>query len=83
MRYVQYLAHQGDDLLCTNHALSFGEHIYPTFPLFSTPIMYLRLQVVGDDLLCTNPKRVQKAIDGKNCNALLLKVGKELQCAAA
>merc|ERR1712039_1101830 len=31
-------------------------------------------QVVGDDLLVTNPKRVQKAIDDKACNALLLKV---------
>jgi hypothetical protein len=29
---------------------------------------------VGDDLLCTNPVRVQKAIDTKACNALLLKV---------
>jgi len=32
------------------------------------------VQVVGDDLLVTNPKRVQKAIDDKACNALLLKV---------
>jgi len=32
------------------------------------------LQVVGDDLTVTNPTRVQRAIDGKNCNALLLKV---------
>ena len=31
-------------------------------------------QIVGDDLLCTNPVRVQKAIDTKACNALLLKV---------
>jgi len=31
-------------------------------------------QIVGDDLLVTNPKRVQKAIDEKSCNALLLKV---------
>eukprot|EP00240_Pyramimonas_obovata_P001174 CAMPEP_0118933554 /NCGR_PEP_ID=MMETSP1169-20130426/12053_1 /TAXON_ID=36882 /ORGANISM="Pyramimonas obovata, Strain CCMP722" /LENGTH=482 /DNA_ID=CAMNT_0006876335 /DNA_START=56 /DNA_END=1504 /DNA_ORIENTATION=- len=31
-------------------------------------------QVVGDDLLVTNPKRVQAGIDGKWCNALLLKV---------
>jgi len=31
-------------------------------------------QVVGDDLLVTNPKRVQKALDIKACNALLLKV---------
>merc|ERR1711957_504315 len=32
------------------------------------------VQIVGDDLLVTNPKRVQKAIDDKACNALLLKV---------
>jgi len=31
-------------------------------------------QVVGDDLLVTNPSRVKAAIEGKNCNALLLKV---------
>jgi enolase len=31
-------------------------------------------QVVGDDLTVTNPKRVKRAIDGKNANALLLKV---------
>jgi len=33
-----------------------------------------RLQIVGDDLLVTNPIRVQKAIDKKACNALLVKV---------
>ena len=33
-----------------------------------------RLQIVGDDLLVTNPLRVQKAIDEKACNALLVKV---------
>jgi len=32
------------------------------------------IQIVGDDLLVTNPKRVQKGIDIKACNALLLKV---------
>ena len=32
------------------------------------------VQIVGDDLLVTNPTRVQKAIDQKACNALLLKV---------
>nr|KAG5696287.1 hypothetical protein BaRGS_027897 [Batillaria attramentaria] len=31
-------------------------------------------QIVGDDLLVTNPERVQKGIDLKSCNALLLKV---------
>jgi enolase len=33
-----------------------------------------RIQIVGDDLLVTNPERVKRAIDGKNCNALLVKV---------
>ncbi|KAG8638478.1 hypothetical protein MANES_14G033200v8 [Manihot esculenta] len=33
-----------------------------------------RVQIVGDDLLVTNPKRVEKAIKEKTCNALLLKV---------
>ncbi|CAH9107426.1 unnamed protein product [Cuscuta europaea] len=33
-----------------------------------------KVQIVGDDLLVTNPKRVAKAIEGKSCNALLLKV---------
>ncbi|EUB55524.1 Enolase [Echinococcus granulosus] len=32
------------------------------------------IQIVGDDLTVTNPVRVQKAIDTKACNALLLKV---------
>nr|XP_023880861.1 enolase-like [Quercus suber] len=32
------------------------------------------VQIVGDDLLVTNPKRVEKAIREKTCNALLLKV---------
>ncbi|XP_005999872.1 beta-enolase [Latimeria chalumnae] len=34
----------------------------------------LNIQVVGDDLTVTNPKRIQKAIDVKACNCLLLKV---------
>jgi enolase len=32
------------------------------------------VQIVGDDLLVTNPKRIEKAIANKTCNALLLKV---------
>jgi enolase len=33
-----------------------------------------RIQIVGDDLTVTNPKYVQKGIDGKNCNAIIVKV---------
>jgi len=39
-----------------------------------TELLGEKCQVVGDDLLVTNPTRVQKAIDEKACNALLLKV---------
>ncbi|KAF1864578.1 hypothetical protein Lal_00043219 [Lupinus albus] len=33
-----------------------------------------QVRIVGDDLLVTNPKRVEKAIKEKSCNAILLKV---------
>jgi enolase len=33
-----------------------------------------KMQIVGDDLLVTNPKRIEKAVETKACNALLLKV---------
>ncbi|KAI3949125.1 hypothetical protein MKW98_026505 [Papaver atlanticum] len=33
-----------------------------------------KVQIVGDNLLVTSPKRVEKAIKEKSCNALLLKV---------
>ncbi len=33
-----------------------------------------KIQIVGDDLLVTNPKRVQKGIEEKACNALLVKL---------
>ena len=39
-----------------------------------TAKMGVDVQVVGDDLLVTNPKRIQKGIQVKACNALLLKV---------
>ena len=33
-----------------------------------------KYQVVGDDLTVTNPIKIQKAVDEKSCNCLLLKV---------
>jgi enolase len=33
-----------------------------------------KLQIVGDDLLVTNVKRLQRAIDEKACNAILIKL---------
>ncbi len=39
-----------------------------------TDELHGKIQIVGDDLLVTNPKRIEKAIELKACNALLLKV---------
>ncbi len=36
-------------------------------------LMSSQLSLVGDDLLATNPKRVEKAISKKACNAILVK----------
>jgi len=33
-----------------------------------------KIQIVGDDLLVTNVKRIQKAIDQKACNSVLIKL---------
>lgn len=33
-----------------------------------------RIQIVGDDLLVTNTERLNKAIEGKNCNSILIKL---------
>jgi enolase len=33
-----------------------------------------RIQIVGDDLLVTNTQRIQKALDARACNSLLMKV---------
>lgn len=42
------------------------------FP-FQELMKKVKIQILGDDLLVTNPMRIQKAIDEKLCNALLLK----------
>jgi len=51
----------------------FDQDDFPSYAAMTTKLGD-KCQVVGDDLLVTNPKRVQKAIDEKACNALLLKV---------
>lgn len=39
-----------------------------------TEIMGDKVQIVGDDLLVTNTERLKKAIKGKNCNSILIKL---------
>ena len=51
----------------------FDQDDWETYPKL-TELVGEGTQIVGDDLLVTNPKRIAKAIEGKSCNALLLKV---------
>ena len=50
----------------------FAEDAWDTWESFMSQLS-ANITVVGDDLLCTNPKRVEKAIKEKACNAILVK----------
>jgi len=52
----------------------FDQDDWASWTKLTTDLGELNVQVVGDDLTVTNVTRVQKAIDDKACNALLLKV---------
>ncbi len=80
----------GDDIstdMLMDYYIDLVEH-YPTITSIEDPFqeddfnsfsiltneLEPKVMIVGDDLLVTNPKRIQKALDIKACNALLLKV---------
>lgn len=50
----------------------FAEDSWETWSAFTKDNSSSTL-IIGDDLLCTNPKRVEKAIKEKSCNAVLIK----------
>jgi enolase len=50
-----------------------GEDDWETWSLL-TERLGDKVQIVGDDLLVTNPERVQRGIEERTCNALLVKV---------
>uniref|UniRef100_A0A671Y966 phosphopyruvate hydratase n=1 Tax=Sparus aurata TaxID=8175 RepID=A0A671Y966_SPAAU len=49
----------------------FDQDDWPAWSQFTASV---GIQVVGDDLTVTNPRRIQRAVDDKACNCLLLKV---------
>jgi enolase len=51
----------------------FDQDDWETYPKLTAAIGR-DVQIVGDDLLVTNPRRIERAIAEKSCNALLLKV---------
>lgn len=44
------------------------------WPAWSQLTSAVGIQIVGDDLTVTNPKRIERAIEERACNCLLLKV---------
>jgi enolase len=50
-----------------------GEDDWDGFKLM-TERLGKKIQIVGDDLLVTNTERLKKAIKGKNCNSILIKL---------
>ncbi len=63
--------------LTSNYRLAILEDAFQEDAWNSWKKLYVALSgtaiVVGDDLLCTNPKRLQKAIEEKACNAAVIK----------
>ena len=51
----------------------FDEDDWATWSKFTANVGS-KYQVVGDDLTVTNPVKIQKAVEEKSCNCLLLKV---------
>uniref|UniRef100_A0AAQ5YLH6 phosphopyruvate hydratase n=1 Tax=Amphiprion ocellaris TaxID=80972 RepID=A0AAQ5YLH6_AMPOC len=49
----------------------FDQDDWPAWSQFTASV---GIQIVGDDLTVTNPRRIQRAVDDKACNCLLLKV---------
>jgi enolase len=76
--------------LSSDQMIEYYEQLESTYPLVSiedpldeddwagwaklTQVLGEKIQIVGDDLFVTNPERLQRGIDTKTANALLVKV---------
>lgn len=79
-----------DRRLSAEEMIDYYQHLVNQYPILSiedglheddwggwakmTEKMGGQLQIVGDDLLVTNTQRLKKAIQGKNCNSILIKL---------
>lgn len=70
MKYYQYLCEKFPVVSIED---PFAEDDWDQWTHF-TKLMGGKMQIVGDDLLCTNVTRLQKAIELKACNAILIKL---------
>ena len=69
---MDYYAKLANDYDIISFEDPFEEDDYDSFAELTKKVGH-KVQIVGDDLLTTNPKRVEKAIASKACNALLVK----------
>jgi len=86
----KWAPNKGEDLKTTDEMIAFYEKLIDEFPIISiedplyegdfeghaklTAHIGHKVQIVGDDLLVTNKVRIQKGIEMKSVNALLLKI---------
>ncbi len=86
----QYHLASENKYLSADEMVDYYQHLVNNYPIFSiedglheddwggwaklTEKIGNKVQIVGDDLLVTNTERLKKAIDGKNCNSILIKL---------
>ena len=86
----KYYLRTEDRKLSSEEMVDYYENLVNNYPIISiedglaeddwdgfklmTERMGDKIQIVGDDLLVTNTERLKKAIDGKNCNSILIKL---------
>lgn len=71
---IEYYAELGQKYNIQSFEDAFAEDDWEAFTKFNAMASEHQFQLVGDDLFVTNPKRIQKGIDEKVVNAVLVKV---------
>ncbi|MDA1316542.1 MAG: phosphopyruvate hydratase [bacterium] len=71
---IEYYANLGQKYNIQSFEDAFAEDDWDAFSKFNAMATEHKFQLVGDDLFVTNMKRIQKGIDEKAANAVLVKV---------
>lgn len=71
---IEFYSQMGQKYHIQSFEDPFAEDDWETYVKFTAMAEQFKFQVVGDDLFVTNPKRIQKGIDMKAGNAVLIKL---------
>jgi len=71
---IEYYKKIGQEYSIESFEDPFAEDDWKTFSEFTTIANQFKFTVVGDDLFVTNPKRIQRGIQEKAANAVLIKL---------